>query len=234
MTGVVPLPRGHRALVDDEDLEFVLAHRWNFDVPPTTGSWRVYRAWRDPVSGSTKRTYLHRHILERHGVDLEDKVRHRNRDGLDNRKSNLQVLTVHERFYSRLKPEGDCLVWTGARTGKQDNPKELQYGVFYFEGSQQLTHRVALKLAGVEVPDDLLVCHTCDHPPCCDPEHLYVGTFSDNRRDQLERGSPRPRPTHCIRGHEFTWDNTYWRAPDFKHRTCRTCNAMWGRLRKAV
>lgn len=42
---------------------------------------------------------------------------------------------------------------------------------------------------------------------------------------------PKARVTHCIRGHEFTPDNTYWQAAG---RTCRTCKQAHDRQRSRV
>ncbi len=34
-------------------------------------------------------------------------------------------------------------------------------------------------------PDDMYICHTCDNPPCCNPEHLWLGTPQDNSDDMM-------------------------------------------------
>ncbi len=55
----------------------------------------------------------------------------------------------------------------------------------------QATH-LALKFGkGVEVPVGMFACHTCDNPPCCNPEHLWVGTSAENILDMTEKGRRR-------------------------------------------
>lgn len=34
----------------------------------------------------------------------------------------------------------------------------------------------------------LMVCHHCDNPPCCNPDHLFLGTSSDNNKDRASKG----------------------------------------------
>ena len=39
-----------------------------------------------------------------------------------------------------------------------------------------------------EIPKGLLICHTCDNRRCCNPSHLYAGTYGDNMLDREKRG----------------------------------------------
>lgn len=57
------------------------------------------------------------------------------------------------------------------------------------------------------------------------PENLYWGTKKDNALDSVRHGTRRNQhsnKTHCIRGHEFTDENTYV-SPGSGRRSCITC-----------
>ena len=49
-------------------------------------------------------------------------------------------------------------------------------------------NRIAWVFEHGSIPDGLLVCHRCDNPPCCNPSHLFVGTYADNVRDMIVKG----------------------------------------------
>ena len=93
-------------------------------------------------------------------------------------------------------------------------------------GRNVLAHRYAWEQANGPIPDGMYVCHHCDVRACINLDHLFLGTPSDNEQDKLQKGRGRYAPwnngkTHCIRGHEFTPENT--RIDKRGHRVCRTC-----------
>jgi hypothetical protein len=77
-------------------------------------------------------------------------------------------------------PNG-CWEWTAGRSPKG-------YGTVVDGGKTQRTHRVAWKAVNGAIPDGLIVRHKCDNRPCCNPDHLELGTLVDNNRDRDERG----------------------------------------------
>ena len=49
-------------------------------------------------------------------------------------------------------------------------------------------HRIAHHLATGTDPGELLVCHKCDNPGCCNPGHFFLGTSADNVADRDAKG----------------------------------------------
>lgn len=101
--------------------------------------------------------------------------------------SNLlkQRRTLGERLWRRVerRPDG-CWVFTGYQTKKG-------YGKIHRgPGSRELVrvHRAAWEVTYGPIPEGLFVLHHCDNPPCCNPEHLFLGTNSDNMRDMVAKG----------------------------------------------
>lgn len=87
------------------------------------------------------------------------------------------------RFHANVQKGEGCWVWTAATVNKAK-----LYGVFYAARRNWLAHRVAWLLANGEIPDGLYVCHHCDNPRCVRPDHLFLGTCSDNMRDASGKG----------------------------------------------
>lgn len=91
-----------------------------------------------------------------------------------------------ERFwdYVPFASEYDCWEWQGGR-------KDTGYGMFHpYPGSTRtaMVHRLSWELHYGPIPLGLLVCHSCDNPPCLNPNHLFLGTVRDNVRDMISKG----------------------------------------------
>lgn len=87
-------------------------------------------------------------------------------------------------FESRLeRRENGCLEFTGLLSMGTHG-----YGRIYFETRMQFAHRVAYEIANGPIPAGMNVCHHCDNPPCCDPNHLFLGDNSANHADMWSKG----------------------------------------------
>lgn len=94
----------------------------------------------------------------------------------------LPKKTLQERLtaFVRVDPDG-CWKFNGAilRNG---------YGLISDgNGNEIMAHRAAWTMFRGPIPDGLLVCHTCDHRYCINPDHLFLGTQKDNMRDMRSK-----------------------------------------------
>ena len=70
------------------------------------------------------------------------------------------------------------------------------YGRVVFDRKADKAHRLSWKLLRGEIPSGMSVLHSCDNPPCCNPDHLSIGTTKENIWDccrKNRRVQRRPR-----------------------------------------
>lgn len=61
-------------------------------------------------------------------------------------------------------------------------------GKLMYEGKAIQAHRASWLLHRGEIPKNMYVCHTCDNKICTNPDHLFLGTPSDNTIDMVKKG----------------------------------------------
>lgn len=83
---------------------------------------------------------------------------------------------------NNTKRNGDCMIWQG-------NVMSDGYGRVYVDHKPWRVHRLIITLVTRQpIPKGYLVCHTCDTPLCCNPDHLFLGTPKQNHHDAMAKG----------------------------------------------
>lgn len=62
-----------------------------------------------------------------------------------------------------------------------------QYGKIRWNKKWYPAHRLSYITFKGEIPEGKWVCHTCDIPLCINPDHLFIGSASDNARDAFSK-----------------------------------------------
>jgi HNH endonuclease len=86
----------------------------------------------------------------------------------------------------RGKYPDSCWEWKGAAHKKG-------YGRQWSKqrGAGTQASRISWEIHIGPIPPGLYVCHTCDNPPCTNPDHLFLATHAENMRDMIRKGRHR-------------------------------------------
>ena len=89
---------------------------------------------------------------------------------------------------TRVTGPDECWEWRGERRHSQ---RGQEYGAIRFCWNNRrrwfIASRISYRLNRGQIPEGLMVLHTCDFGLCVNPDHLYLGTHADNVRDMVER-----------------------------------------------
>jgi HNH endonuclease len=79
------------------------------------------------------------------------------------------------------EPNSGCIIWLGAMT-------DHGYGRAEIDGKYVAVHRLRWETKKGKIPAGMYVLHHCDNRLCCNINHLFLGTHTDNMRDMVKKG----------------------------------------------
>ena len=102
----------------------------------------------------------------------------------------------------------ECWPWIGAKFCNG-------YGRFFISQTSRNAHRFLFEFIHGPMKKGFLTMHKCNNRICCNPEHLYAGTNSENQRHASYSGAFKLGKTGII-GIGFDELRSYWTAQGWK------------------
>jgi hypothetical protein len=149
---------------------------------------------------------------------------------------------VEERFWAKVDKAGPlavplaepCWLWMAST--------RYGYGQFAIgDGRIPAAYRVAYEWANGPTPPGSHLDHLCRNRLCVNPSHLQPVSCGENILRGVGPSAKNLRKTHCVRGHEFTPENTRilrrFSRKGRVSRVCKRCDSLrsvkWAKTHRA-
>jgi hypothetical protein len=151
----------------------------------------------------------------------------------------IMKMTLKERFDAKWRAEGEdwiidgvnvgkCWIWQGSLRGGRKNHR---YGGIRYQKKDHQATRVGYELYIGVIPEKYELDHiVCKNTACVNPKHLRPVDIQTNRTENSDGPSAHnKRKTHCIRGHEFSEENTRigFKKNGKSMRNCKACTKIY-------
>lgn len=104
------------------------------------------------------------------------------------------ILPDQLKDWIECKGDNDCWPFTGYLDEDGYGQKNIKFGN---TRKMMFVHRFVYQYVNdIELNPTDIVRHTCDTPPCCNPNHLVVGSVKDNVKDRVIRNRGAVGETH--------------------------------------
>lgn len=113
------------------------------------------------------------------------------------------LIRLRERLMDNYIPEPNTGCWISLYRWNPDGYARMTLPKFTRPAQQTISAHVASHIVFISDPMGLSVCHKCDSRACINPDHLFLGTHTQNMQDMVAKG----RHVSPFRGKPLPWAN---------------------------